>query len=78
MLGGFNYKINIWTSGFAIAFVFAIAVYETQNRSPEKTLNFVTFSEFLTHPRVHHTFCALAGLSAEAVDRIWQDAQGNE
>jgi hypothetical protein len=32
-----------------------IAVFETQNRSQEKTLNFVTFSEFLTHPRVHHT-----------------------
>ncbi len=34
---------------------FAIAVFETQNRSPEKTLSFVMFSEFLTHPRVHHT-----------------------
>jgi hypothetical protein len=38
-----------------MAFVFAIAVFKTQNRSLEKTLNFVTFSEFLTHPRVHHT-----------------------
>jgi hypothetical protein len=55
LLGGSNYKNNIWTRGFAIAFVFAIAVFKTQNWSPEKTLNFVTFSEFLTHPRVHHT-----------------------
>ncbi len=55
MLGWCNYKINIWTRGFAIAFVFAIAVFKTQNRSLEKTLIFVMFSEFLTHPRVHHT-----------------------
>jgi hypothetical protein len=41
---------------FALAIVFAIAVYETQNWSPEKTLNFVMFSEFLTHPHVHHTY----------------------
>jgi hypothetical protein len=56
-LGGSNYKNNIWTRGFAIIFVFTIAVFETQNWSPEKTLNFVTFSEFLTHPCVHHTNC---------------------
>jgi hypothetical protein len=55
LLGGSKHKNNIWTRGFAIAFVFAVAVFETQNRSPEKTLNFVTFSEFLTHPRVHHS-----------------------
>ncbi len=42
-------------SGFAIMFVLALAVYETQNRSPEKTLNFITLSEFLIHPRKHHT-----------------------
>jgi hypothetical protein len=48
--------------GFAIAFVFAIAVFETQNRSPEKTLNFVMFSQFLTHPLVHHTnYCGSGG-----------------
>ncbi len=46
---------NIWTRDFAIAFVFTIAVFETQNWSLEKTLNFVTFSEFLTHPGMHHT-----------------------
>ncbi len=55
-IGGSNYKNNIWARGFAIAFVFAIAVFKTHNQSPEKTLNFVTFSEFLTHPRVHHTY----------------------
>jgi hypothetical protein len=55
LLGWCNYKNNIWTRGFAIAFVFAIAVFKTQNQSPEKTLIFVTFSEFLTHPCVHHT-----------------------
>jgi hypothetical protein len=52
-------SIYEWTRGFAIAFVFAIAVFETQNQSPEKTLNFVTFSEFLTHPRVHRTINAV-------------------
>jgi hypothetical protein len=55
LLGGPNYKNNIWTRGFAIAFVFAVAVFKTTNRSLEKTLNVVTFSEFLTHPHVHHT-----------------------
>jgi hypothetical protein len=25
----------------------------------EKTLNFVTFEEFLTHPRMHHTSCKM-------------------
>ena len=25
-----------------------------------------------------NAFCTQAGLSAEAIDRIWQDAQGNE
>jgi hypothetical protein len=29
LLGGSNYKTNIWTRGFAIAFVFAVAVFET-------------------------------------------------
>jgi hypothetical protein len=60
LLGGSNYKNNIWTRGFTIAFVFAVAVFETQNRSPENTLNFVTFSEFLTHPCVHHTTFVLS------------------
>jgi hypothetical protein len=41
--------------GFAIAFVFVNVVFGTQKRSPEKTPNFVTFKELLTHPRVHHT-----------------------
>ncbi len=36
-----------------------MAVFKTQNRSPEKTLNFVTFSEFLAHPRVHHSICTI-------------------
>ncbi len=36
-------------------FVFTVAVFETQIWSPEKTLNFVMFLEFLTHPLVHHT-----------------------
>ncbi len=32
-MGGSNYKNNIWTRGFAIVFVFAAAVFKTQNRS---------------------------------------------
>ncbi len=42
-MGGANYKNNIWTRGFAIAFVFLNAVFGTHKQSLEKTLNFVTF-----------------------------------
>ena len=28
--------------------------------------------------KLRNAFCTQAGLSAEAIDRIWQDAQGNE
>ncbi len=28
--------------------------------------------------KLHNAFCTQAGLSAETIDRIWQDAQGNE
>ncbi len=28
--------------------------------------------------KLRNAFCTQAGLSAEAVDRIWKDAQGNE
>jgi hypothetical protein len=28
--------------------------------------------------KLQNAFCTQAGLSAEAVDRIWEDAQGNE
>jgi hypothetical protein len=28
--------------------------------------------------KLHNAFCTQAGLSAEAIDRIWQDASGNE
>ncbi len=50
-----NYENNIWRRGFAIAYVFTVAVFKTQIQSPGENPNFVTFSEFLTHPRVHHT-----------------------
>jgi hypothetical protein len=36
----------------------------------EKTLNFVTFSEFLTHPRVHHTFCKVIIVEALLSDNF--------
>jgi hypothetical protein len=28
--------------------------------------------------KLRNTFCTQAGLSVKAIDRIWQDAQGNE
>ena len=39
-MGGSNYKNNIWVRGFAIAFVFTVAVFETQNRSPRENSEF--------------------------------------
>ena len=36
--------------------------------SPKLTLN----------DKLCNAFCTQAGLSAEAIDRIWQDAQGNK
>jgi hypothetical protein len=39
-LGGSNYENNIWTRGFAIAFVFAVSVFETQIRSPGENSGF--------------------------------------
>ena len=38
--------------------------------APEKKL---TLNE-----KLRNAFCTQAGLSAKAVDRIWEDAQGNE
>ncbi len=40
MLGGSKYENNIWMRGFTIAFVFAVAVFETQNRSPRENSEF--------------------------------------
>ncbi len=45
LLGGHSNKNNIWSSGFAIAFVIVCVlnhVFETFYRSPEKTLKRVT------------------------------------
>jgi hypothetical protein len=40
------------------------------NPAPEKKLTL--------NDKLRNAFCTQAGLSAEAVDRIWEDAQGNE
>ncbi len=40
LLGGSNYKNNIWTRGFAIAFVLTVAMFETQYRSPGENSEF--------------------------------------
>ena len=34
--------------------------------------------KFALSDKLCNAFCTQAGLSAEAIDRIWQDAQGNE
>jgi hypothetical protein len=34
--------------------------------------------KFTLNDKLWNAFCTQAGLSAEAVDRIWEDAQGNK
>ena len=52
-----------------------------EGKKPNKTLAKPTndSNQKLTlNNKLHSAFCTQAGLSAEAVDRIWEDAQGNE
>ncbi len=42
--------------------------YPSNDSNQKLTLNY----------KLRNSFCTQAGLSAEAVDRIWEDAQGNE
>ncbi len=52
-----------------------------KGKKPNKTLAKPTndSNQKLTlNNKLHSAFCTQAGLSAEAVDRIWEDAQGNE
>jgi hypothetical protein len=49
---------------------------ETPNETPKSV---EAPSQKLTlNDKLHNAFCMQAGLSAGAVNQIWQDAQGNE
>ncbi len=46
------------------------------NKTPAKPAN-DSNRKLTLNNKLHSGFCTQAGLSAEAVDRIWEDAQGN-
>ena len=47
---------------------------ETSSSKPAE----VPSQKLALNDKLRNAFCTQAGLSAEAIDRIWQDAQGNE
>jgi hypothetical protein len=55
--------------------------YRTKGKKPDETPAKPTndSNQKLTlNDKLCSAFCTQAGLSAEAFDRIWEDAQGNE
>jgi hypothetical protein len=50
---------------------------EISDETPSKPLNDLN-QKLTLNNKLCNPFCTQAGLSAEAVDRIWEDAQGNK